>query len=206
MYTNLDHFFACMALEYRKSHTAKDATVSEEIQHLISSFTGFYNGANLTDLPLYLLEPAVDQGQYDGRGFRFGVAWQMRAMMSTGEGRMKAAWCARVADPSSIIPVDSLALRRFRTEVVEPLFNSSEFLKTLHDVVADVVIQDEGTIWKLLEICSNIGVEPSHPVLQRLRAVVEKVFRTPRTNGGHEDGPRRVSVIRSDEILSMKML
>ncbi|KAK0488507.1 hypothetical protein IW261DRAFT_1588858 [Armillaria novae-zelandiae] len=93
--------------------------------------------------------------------------------MSIKEGRMKATRCARAADPSSVIP--SLALRRFRTELVEPLFNSTEFLKKLHGVVAsDAVIQDEGTIRKLLEICRNINVEPSYPVLQNFRLFLEK--------------------------------
>lgn len=174
MYTNLDHYFACMALEYRKSHTAKDATVAEEIQHIISSFTGFSNGANMVDrLFTYLNRHWIkDNMAAEASDPESLSKWGYD--LSTGEGRMKATWCARVANPSSIIPVYSLALRQFRIEFVEPLFNSGEFSKKVHDVVGGAVIQDESTIRKLLEICSDISVEPSHPVLQKLGLFLKK--------------------------------
>ncbi len=56
----------------------------------------------------------------------------------------------------------------FASNLWSPLFNSGEFSKKVHDVVGGAVIQDEGTIRKLWEICSDISVEPSHPVLQKL--------------------------------------
>ncbi|KAK0444696.1 hypothetical protein EV421DRAFT_1902761 [Armillaria borealis] len=124
-----------MALEYRKSHTAKDATVAEEIQHIISSFTGFSNGANMVDrLFTYLNRHWIkDNMAAEASDSESLSKWGYDP--STGEGRMKATWCARVANPSSIIPVYSLALRWFRIEFVEPLFNSGKFLKKVHDVM-----------------------------------------------------------------------
>ncbi|PBK91759.1 hypothetical protein ARMGADRAFT_186207 [Armillaria gallica] len=174
MYTSLDHYFACMALEYRKSHTAKDVTVAEEIQHIISSSTGFSNGANMIDRLFTYLNRHWIKNNMAAESSDSESLSKWGYDLSTGEGRMKATWCARVANPSSIIPVYSLALRRFRTEFGEPLFNSGEFSKRVHDVVGGTVIQDEGTIRKLWEICSDISVEPSHPVPQKLGLFLKK--------------------------------